>query len=142
VEEKLREVLADKRHLATARRLQAHPGVGPVVSACFMLELFRPERFKSGAAVARYVGLAPGVRQTGASCRGGPLMKAGQGKLRSLLVEAAWVWRLRDEKARAIYGRLMANTGNAKKAIVGLARRLLHRLWAMSVYGKEYEPLT
>jgi len=141
VEAKLREVLADERHAAMAKRLQTHPGVGPVVSACFMLELFRPERFESGAAVVRYVGLAPGRRQTGATCRGGPIMKAGQGKLRSLLIEAAWVWRKCDEKARAIYGRLVANTGNAKKAIVGLARRLLIRLWSMSVYGKEYEPL-
>jgi len=141
VEGKLRDALADGRHAAVARRLQTHPGVGPVVSACFMLELFRPERFGSGAAVARYVGLAPGRRQSGASCRGGPIMKAGQGKLRSLLIEAAWVWRKCDKKARAVYGRLVGNTGNAKKAIVGLARRLLIRLWTMSVYGKEYEPL-
>ena len=141
VEAKLREVLADGRHAAMAKRLQSHPGVGPVVSAYFMLELFRPERFKSGAAVVRYVGLAPGKRQTGATCRGGPLMKAGQGKLRALLVEAAWVWRMRDPKAREIYGRLMSNTGNAKKSVVGLARRLLLRLWSMAVYGMKYEPL-
>jgi transposase len=141
VDAKLREVMAGARHQAAARRLQEHPGVGPVVSSCLVLELFRPERFKSGAAVARFVGLAPGKRQTGALCRGGPLLKAGQGKLRSLLVEAAWVWRNRDAEARAIYGRLMKNTRNAKKAIVGLARRLLLRLWKMLVYGKSYQPL-
>ena len=139
-EAKLREALASAKRAEAAKRLQTHPGVGPVVSACFIFELFRPERFGSGAAVARYAGLAPGVHQTGASCRGGPLMKAGQGKLRSLLVEAAWAWRRRDGKARAVYERLLRNTGNAKKAIVGLARRLLIRMWSMSVHGKEYAP--
>jgi transposase len=138
VDAELQALLADGRHAAAARRLRTHPGVGPVVSACFILELFRPERFKSEAAVARYVGLAPGKHQTGETCRGGPLLKAGQGKLRALLIEAAWVWRSRDARAREVYGRLMRSTGNAKKAITGLARRLLIRLWKMLIHGKDY----
>jgi transposase len=140
VEEKLRETLAHKDHAATVKRLESHPGVGKVLSACFILEVFRPERFKSGAAMARYVGLAPRVRQSGATCRGGPLLKAGQGKLRAVLIEAAWRWRACDKKAEAIYGRLLRNTGNGKKAIVGLARRLAIRLWTMWVRGEAWSP--
>ena len=136
VEEKLRELLAHNRHAPAVKLLESHPGVGPVVSSCFILELFRPKRFRSGDAVARYVGLAPTVRQSGTACRGGPLLKAGQGKWRSLLIEAAWSWRTHDAKARAVYNRLLANTGNANKAIVGLARRLAIRLWTMWTRGE------
>ena len=139
-EEKLQETLSHRRHAAAVKRLESHPGVGKVVSACFVLELFRPQRFKDGDAVARYLGLAPRVRQSGATSRGGPLLKAGQGKLRTTLIEAAWRWRTCDEKARAIYGRLLANTGNGKKAIVGLARRLAIRLWTMWIRGEAYDP--
>jgi len=139
-EEKLQETLSDRRHAATVKRLESHPGVGKVLSACFVLELFKPHRFTSGDAVARHLGLAPRVRQSGATSRGGPLLKAGQGKLRAVLIEAAWRWRACDEKARAIYSRLLANTGNGKKAIVGLARRLAIRLWTMWIRGEAYNP--
>jgi len=139
-EEKLQAALAHRDHAATVKRLESHPGVGKVLSACFVLELFRPGRFKDGDSVARYVGLAPRVRQSGATCRGGPLLKSGQGKLRAVLIEAAWRWRACDERARAIYGRLVANTGNGKKAIVGLARRLAIRLWTMWTRGEAYDP--
>jgi len=141
-EEKLRETLAHQDHAATIKRLESHPGVGKVLSACFVLELFRPDRFKSGDAVARYIGLAPRVRQSGDIRRGGPILKAGKGKLRSVLIEAAWRWRTCDEKARTIYGRLLANTGNGKKAIVGLARRLALRLWTMWTRGSDYDPVS
>jgi len=139
VDIELRATLKRRRQSETIRKLETHPGVGPVVSACFVLELFRPRRFKHGDAVARYVGLAPRVRQSGESCRGGSLLKAGQGRLRSLLLQSAWRWRACDERARAIYNRLLANTGNGNKAIVGLARRLAIRLWTMWIRGEAYE---
>lgn len=140
VEAKLQEMLAQRRHAKAMKNLQTHPGVGPVVSGCFVLELFRPTRFKDGDAVARYIGLAPRVRQSGETRRGGPLLRSGQGKLRSLLIEAAWRWRACDERAERVYRRLVSNTGNMKKAIVGLARRLAIRLWTMWTRGEVYDP--
>jgi len=43
-----------------------------------------------------------------------------------------------DEAARERYKRLVANTGNSNKAIVGMARRLGVLLWRMSVRGEAY----
>lgn len=140
VDGKLKEILARRRHAKTVGNLESHPGVGKVASACFVLELFRPTRFRDGDAVARHVGLAPRVRQSGETCRGGPLLRSGQSKLRSLLIEAAWRWRACDERAEQVYRRLMSNTGNMKKAIVGLARRLAIRLWTMWTRGGAYDP--
>ena len=43
-----------------------------------------------------------------------------------------------DEAAKARYRRLVASTGNGKKAIVGMARRLAILLWRMSQSGEPY----
>jgi transposase len=122
-------------------RLCSHPGVGEVTALMFLSELYRPERFGDKRQVACYLGLAPRVRQSGETRREGPTIQAGQGALRSKLVEASWVWVRRDEQAAKVYGRLVRNTGSGKKAIVGMARRMGVNLWSMMVNGEDYHPV-
>ena len=43
-----------------------------------------------------------------------------------------------DEAAKARYRRLVATTGNGKKAIVGMARRLAILPWRLSLSGEPY----
>jgi transposase len=118
--------------------LCTHPGVGEVTATMFLLELFDPTRFSDKRQVACYLGLAPRIRQSGETRREGPTIRAGQGALRSKLVEASWVWVKRDAQAAKVYGRLVRNTGSGKKAIVGMARRMAVNLWAMTVTGESY----
>jgi hypothetical protein len=63
-------------------------------------------------------------------------LKAGRGRLRALLVEAAWVWIQHDAEARKVYKRLVRNTGSTQKAIVGMARRLGLDLWRSLVKAR------
>jgi len=56
------------------------------------------------------------------------------------LVEAAWAWVKVDKRAGKIYGRMVKNTGNGKKAIVAMARRMLINLWIMLVRKEDYRP--
>lgn|GEM_PF-782199 len=131
-----------KEHHADAKViLESHPGVGPVTAATFALELFRPKRFRNGRRVASFLGLAPGKDQTGETDRSQPLLKRGQGRLRSQLIEAAWRWIRLDPAARSVYGRIASKKkGNAKKAIAAMARRLAVRLWTMWTRGEMYNP--
>lgn len=123
----------EPRHARAVAPLQEHAGVGVITAMQFRTELFRPERFANARQVAAYVGLAPRVSQSGGRCRTGPLLKAGRGRLRALLVEAAWVWIRADSEAAAVYRRLLHNTGQPNKAITGMARRLAIRLWRLLV---------
>jgi transposase len=77
------------------------------------------------------------VSQSGERHRSGPLLKAGHGRLRALLVEAAWIWIQKDETAKATYKRLLQNTGQPNKAITGMARRLAIQLWRTLVPQEE-----
>ena len=84
------------------------------------------------------IGLAPQVRQSGETRREGGLLKSGNARLRTVLVEAAWRWVRYDAAAANRYRRLVGNTGSGKKAIVAMARRLGVLLWRLSVRGEFY----
>jgi len=138
VERTLRQLAASERHAEAAAIARTHPGVGPVVAMSFIVEVYRGGRFKTAREVGSYVGLAPRVRQSGESRRDGPIARTGRPSVRALLVEAAWRWRTHDAAARTLYARLVHNTGNAKKAIVALARRLAINLWIMLTRREPY----
>jgi transposase len=135
---RLEELAKTDRHHATASTLRTVPGVGPITAMTFRVELHDPTRFRDGGQVARMIGLAPQVLQSGPTRREGRLLKSGNARLRTVLVEAAWRWVAGDEAAKAKYRRLVASTGNGKKAIVGMARRLAILLWRLSLSGEPY----
>ncbi len=126
------------RHRATASTLRTVPGVGPITAMTFRVELHDPGRFDDGGQVARMIGLAPQVLQSGPTRREGRLLKSGNARLRTVLIEAAWRWVAGDEAAAKKYRQLVASTGNGKKAIVGMARRLAILLWRLSLSGEPY----
>jgi transposase len=127
------------RHRNATEVLCSVPGVGVLTAAAFRLELPEPQRFDHGGQVARMTGLAPQVRQSGETRREGGLLKSGNARLRTVLVEAAWRWVRYDETAARCYRQLVANTGSSKKAIVGMARRLGVLLWRLSIHGEPYQ---
>lgn len=135
---RLEELAGADRHRETIATLRTVPGVGPITAMTFRVELHGPARFRDGGQVARMIGLAPQVLQSGPTRREGRLLKSGNARLRTVLIEAAWRWVAGDEAAKTRYRRLVASTGNGKKAIVGMARRLAILLWRMSLSGELY----
>ena len=119
--------------------LQTVPGVGPVLAMTFNSEIFRPERFATGERLSSYVGLAPVISQSGESSATGRLVKNGQQRLKSLLIECAWLHKSRDVCAEMLYRRVLSKTGCAQKAIVAVARRLSTLLWRLCIENREYK---
>ena len=142
VTRRLEELARADRHRETASTLRTVPGVGPITAMTFRVELHDPARFRDGGQVARMIGLAPQILQSGPTRREGRLLKSGNARLRTVLIEAAWRWVAGDEAAQARYRRLVATTGNGKKAIVGMARRLAILLWRLSLSGEPYRAAT
>lgn len=138
INEAVKELMATARHRAKVAVLQSVPGVGVVTAMTFQTELLGPERFKQPGEVAKMIGLAPLVQESGERRRGGSLIKAGNWRLRTILVEAAWRWVRRDEGARSLYRRYVRNTGDGKKAIVAVARKLAIMLWRMVTREEMY----
>lgn len=138
VELQLKSLARSEELSASVTCLQSVPGVGAVVATTFALELFRPQRFKRPEEVASYLGLAPVVRHSGNKTPSGRLVPVGQTRLRSLLIEAAWMWKAKDNYADMLYRRLLGKTGIAQKAIAAVARRLAIILWRLCVEQRMY----
>jgi transposase len=138
VEGQLRQMARQYGQVLTC--LQSVPGVGEVVATTFMLELFDPERFQRAEEVSSYLGLAPMVRHSGEKTPSGRLRPVGQTRLRSLLIEAAWMWRQYDPYARNIYNRFLGRMGIAQKAIAAVARKLTVILWRLYMERRHYRP--
>ena len=103
-------------------------GIGPEFAATLYSEgLFR--HFDNRRQVAAYAGLAPSPWQSGSIDREQGVSKAGNSRLRTTMVQLAWLW-LRHQPdsmlARWFQERVTQNGGRLKKAmIVALARKLL-----------------
>lgn len=118
--------------------LRSVPGAGAITASSFLAELFRPERFTRGEEVAAYLGLAPIVRHSGEKSPAGRLRPTGHSRLRALLVEAAWIWKIRDPGIQTYYMRMLSHTGLAPKAIRAIARKLALVLWLLACECRLY----
>ena len=78
-----------RKRYPVAKRLQQVPGVGPLVALTFVLTIGDPLRFRRSRAVGAYLGLAPGIRQSGERTTSTGITRAGDAYLRRLLVGSA-----------------------------------------------------
>src|SRR2546428_12011974 len=71
-------------------RLRTGPGVGPLTALAFVATLDEVERFDNAHQVESYLGLVPREWSSGEQQQRGKITKQGSGRLRALLVGAAW----------------------------------------------------
>ncbi len=131
-------LLAAQRVAAPAAMLLDIKGIGPEFAAILWSEgLFR--HFDNRRQVASYAGLAPTPWQSGSIDREQGVSKAGNRRLRTTLIQLAWLWlRHQPQSALALWfeERVRRNGGRLRKTtIVALARKLLVALWKYVTAG-------
>lgn len=84
-----RRILAWHRSNELSRRLEAIPGVGPLIATALVASIPDPHAFGSARDVSAWIGLVPKQNSTGGKERLGGISKAGNRYLRSLLVVGA-----------------------------------------------------
>lgn len=117
-----------------AQRLRTVPGVGPVTALLFISVVDDVRRFPSAHRLEGYLGLTSRERSSGEKRFRGRITKAGDCKLRCLLVEAAWriISRPRPEtEYLRQWTNRIAIRGGKNVAAVALARRLSGILYAI-----------
>jgi transposase len=138
---------ADERLAALAKedevvaRLCTAPGVGPVTAASFVSTLDEAARFAGPKQARAYLGLVPSERSSGERQQRGHISKAGPGRARSMLVEAAWTILRRRSPANAALHEWAAGIAarrGSKVAVVALARKLAGILYAMWRDGTKF----
>jgi transposase len=134
----LAEEPQDRETPAAAKMLLGIRGIGPEFAALLWSEgLFR--HFDNRRQVAAYAGLAPTPWQSGAVSREQGVSKAGNPRLRSTMIQLAWLWLVHQPQSaltRWFRARVEQNGGRLRKtAIVALARKLLVALWKYVTSG-------
>jgi len=141
--EQIKAVEAERDVLLAAQQAPAAmlldiKGIGPEFAAILWSEgLFR--HFDNRRQVASYAGLAPTPWQSGSVDREQGVSKAGNPRLRTTLIQLAWLWlRHQPQSALALWfeERVRRNGDRLKKTtIVALARKLLVALWKYVTAG-------
>jgi transposase len=113
-------------------------GIGAEFAAVLWSEgLFR--HFDNRRQVAAYAGLAPTPWQSGSVSREQGVGKSGNGRLRSTLIQLAWLWirhQPGSELAKWFRARVAQNSGRMKKTMItALARKLFVALWKYATAG-------
>lgn len=114
-------------------------GIGPETATLLWLEgLFRT--FANRRQLAAYAGLAPTPWLSGRIRREQGISKAGNPRLRTAMIELAWLWLRHQPEAalsRWFSERVRAGGGrNRRTTIVALARKLLVALWRYLAHGQ------
>src|SRR4051794_29882082 len=122
---------------ASAALLLGLRGVGPEFASVLWSEGFY-RNYANRRQVAAYAGLAPTPWQSGAVDREQGVSKAGNPRLRTIMIQLAWLW-LRHHPGSALsrwfHERVARRGGLRKTMIVALARKLLVALWRYVTAG-------
>ena len=65
------------------------------------------ERFNESSQISRIIGLAPGIRESGDSRQQGNILRSGNSRIQTALVEAAWRWVSANLGVAKVYHRLV-----------------------------------
>ncbi len=127
-------------HVEKVRSLLTLWGLGLNGAWLLVYEMFGWRRFANRKQVGACVGLTPTPYQSGDSRREQGISKAGNRRLRRLMVELAWCW-LRwqpdSELSRWYMRRFGVGNGRSRKiGVVALARKLLIALWKYVEHGE------
>ena len=119
------------------RALQALRGVDLIVAVTFATEIGDIRRFDNPRQLMGYLGLVPSERSTGAAVRRGGITKAGNGRVRHMLVESAWTYRHPPRIGKAKLYRLEAAPPRAREIAWKAQTRLTARYRALTRRGKK-----
>lgn len=119
---------------APVTMLLALKGMGPNFAAVLWSEAFY-RQFANRRQVAAYAGLAATPWRSGGIEREQGVSKAGNPRLRTTMIQLAWLWvRHQEQSALTQWFKAHSDRGR-KRTIVALARKLLVALWKYVTAG-------
>ena len=113
-------------------------GIGPTFSAVLAREVFY-RQFDNRRQVAGFLGLATSPHDSGAVERSQGISRAGSGRVRATMIQAAWLWIKYQPMSALTRWFLQRTEGQSRRIkrvmIVALARKLAIALWRYVEHG-------
>jgi transposase len=120
------------------RIYESTPGIGALYARELVNELGDMRQFHNEKQLFSFTGLTPSEHSSGEHTRLGHITHQGNSIIRGILIEAAWVAIKQDPGLNEIFQHIAKKRGK-KRAIVGIARRLIGRIRACVLSGSPYQ---
>lgn len=120
--------------------LRTLPGVGLLTVMVYLTEIGNLNRFPKDDHYIAYVGFVPTRRSSGDKTSHGKLSKRGNKRVRTALIQSAWMAMRNDPYFSLLYERHRASGKPPQKAIVLLARKLALIMKALLRDKTKYNP--
>jgi transposase len=136
------KLVAWHRANACSRRLAQIPGVGPIGATALVMKTPDPRAFASGRHFAAWLGLTPKDHSTAGKTRLGKITRAGDERLRSVLVAGATavIQQVRHGRGRPSRWLLdLLKRKPPKLAAVALANKIARIAWKLMTTGESYD---
>jgi transposase len=137
-----RMITAWRRSSEASKRLDAIPGVGPVLATALVATVADPKAFRSGRDFSAWIGLVPKQNSSGGKDKLGSISKQGDRYLRGLFVAGALAViryaKIHGTKHRPWLTALLARRPS-KVAAIALANKIARIAWAMMARGERYK---
>lgn len=117
------------------------PGIGCTLGAQIVSEIGDVRRFHSASAIVKYAGINPSVSQSGKfSSEDNRITKQGSPYLRRALYLAAMAQLKLKTPFYGYYAKKRADGKSHREALVAVARKLVHVIYAVLSKGEPYDP--
>jgi len=137
-----RKLQETHRSSEVSQRLAQMPGVGPVAGVMLSAKIGVARDFRSGRDFAAWIGLTPKNHSTAGKSRLGVITRAGDERLRSVLVVGATAvinqWRRTGRTGWPWLENLIAHKP-PKLAAVALANKMARMAWKMMTSAEDYQ---
>jgi len=137
-----RMIMAWHRSDEASRRLDAIPGIGPVLATALVASIADPKAFRSGRNFSAWIGLVPKQHSSGGRDRLGSISKQGDRYLRNLFMAGALAViryaKIHGTKHRPWLTALLVRRPT-KIAAIALANKIARMVWAMMARGERYK---
>ena len=117
-------------------------GLGWITSSHLLSRIGNPAFLRRTEQISSFLGLTPRENSTGDSIRRGSITRIGDPRLRSKLIQVAWVAIRKDPQLAEFYQRIYRRHPKdeaPKKAIVAVANKLCRRIYAVLKNKQPYQ---
>lgn len=114
------------------------PGIGVLTAMKLLTELESIDRFRTFTQLCSYIGLVPSTNSSGENEIASGITPRRNLRLRTALVESAWIAIRNDPALLSSYQRLCKRM-NGNRAIIRIARKLLNRMVHVLRLQEKYE---